>query len=220
MRWEVGAPRVEGGGRGRRWRGNPGPGDRGRIDPCAGTGLRPGIPPRSACAETARGWGPRPASAGLASSSAQPRSRDPPPALEAPPQRDSAPRRRPKPHVGRAGLGGRSSARAPWARSQGRAPSAPVWSDRRICHGAAAVASALHAAAGPRPTPLRVLLRAGGEWGRGPRRLQPLVSGAREVRCGSSAGRPRLTAPSAQCHRRRGALEHQLLAGQPGGPRA
>uniref|UniRef100_A0A8D2H7B9 PAXX non-homologous end joining factor n=1 Tax=Urocitellus parryii TaxID=9999 RepID=A0A8D2H7B9_UROPR len=76
-------------------------------------------------------------------------------------------------------------------------PAPPCGRRLRIGHGAAAaVASALHAAAWPGPTPLRVLLRAGGEWGRRLRRLQPL------------------------CHRRRAALEHQLLAGQPGGPRA
>ncbi|KAM5259633.1 protein PAXX isoform 1-T1 [Hipposideros larvatus] len=67
------------------------------------------------------------------------------------------------------------------------------------CHGAeaaAAVAASLHAAAGPRARALCVLLRGGGDWGQGPRRLQSL------------------------CDRRRGTLEHLLHAGQPGGPPA
>ncbi|XP_045702185.1 protein PAXX isoform X11 [Phyllostomus hastatus] len=67
-----------------------------------------------------------------------------------------------------------------------------------------------------------MLLRGGeGSWGQRPRRLQPLVSDGSSARGGRGqrCGRGLLTAPPPQCDGRRGALEHLLHAGRPGGPR-
>lgn len=91
-------------------------------------------------------------------------------------------------------------------------PAGSVRPPRR--HGAAA---SLHAAAGPRTPALRVLLRGGGRRARGTRRLQPLV-GSGSPGAARGRGRPGLTAPAPQCDGRRGALEHLLHAGPPGGP--
>ncbi|XP_045702177.1 protein PAXX isoform X3 [Phyllostomus hastatus] len=68
-----------------------------------------------------------------------------------------------------------------------------------------------------------MLLRGGeGSWGQRPRRLQPLVSDGSSARGGRGqrCGRGLLTAPPPQCDGRRGALEHLLHAGRPGGPQS